>query len=368
MTASFAHRARTAILFEEMEKAGVDALLVYGNSWHADSLRYATDFGIQEGQALALVSKDGSVTLLLDDQAEAERATEDENCEVIFAPDLIEGAKRLMARSGNRRVAGTPWHLMPYGLTRQSTELRLTDGTAILDRLLMTKRDFEIEAVRRSAVLADEGYKIFRDAARPGRKDYELIAEIEAFFRAKRVPENFMIIGVGGVEVRGMAPPVGKVLAKGDLVTTELTPCVDGYYSQVCRTLVIGEPTQEQLRSFAVYQESLEAGLKVVRGGILASDIARAENEVFRKYGLGDYVTSEYTRVRGHGVGLFPDQKPQMLEDIHIPIETGSTVIVHPNTYHPKSGYMVLGDTIVVRENGHEAFSTLTRDLISVPA
>ena len=48
------HKARTAILQEEMEKAGVDALLVYGNNWHADSLRYATDFGIQEGQALEI--------------------------------------------------------------------------------------------------------------------------------------------------------------------------------------------------------------------------------------------------------------------------------------------------------------------------
>ena len=363
MSASASHLARTAILFEEMDKAGVDALLVYGNSWHADSLRYATDFGIQEGQALALVSKDGSVTLLLDDQAEAERASEDENCEVVFAPDLVEGAKTLMARSGNRKVAGTPWHLMPYGLTRNAPDLRLSDGTKILERLLMTKRDFEIEAVRRAAVLADEGYKVFRDAVRPGRKDYELIAEIEAFFRA-----NFMIIGVGGVEVRGMAPPVGKIIARGDLVTTELTPCVDGYYAQVCRTLTVGAPSEEQLRSFAVYQESLAAGLSVVRGGVLASEIAKAENEIYRKYGLGEYVTSEYTRVRGHGIGLFPDQKPQILEDIHIPIETGATIIVHPNTYHPKSGYMVLGDTIVVREDGYEAFSTLTRDLISVPA
>ena len=368
MSASASHLARTAILFEEMDKAGVDALLVYGNSWHADSLRYATDFGIQEGQALALVAKDGSVTLLLDDQAEAERASEDENCEVVFAPDLVEGAKKLMARSGNRTVAGTPWHLMPYGLTRHAPDLRLSDGTKILERLLMTKRDFEIEAVRRAAVLADEGYKVFRDAVRPGRKDYELIAEIEAFFRANRVPENFMIIGVGGVEVRGMAPPVGKIIARGDLVTTELTPCVDGYYAQVCRTLTGGAPSEEQLRSFAVYQESLAAGLSVVRGGVLASEIAKAENEIYRKYGLGEYVTSEYTRVRGHGIGLFPDQKTQILEDIHIPIETGATIIVHPNTYHPKSGYMVLGDTIVVREDGYESFSTLTRDLISVPA
>lgn len=359
------HKARTAILQEEMEKADVDALLIYGNSWHADSLRYATDFGIQEGQALALVGKDGSVTLLLDDRGEVDRALADGNCEVVFAPRLIEKAKEVLTRAGNRRVAATPWHLLPFGLTREAKELRIADGGGILEKLLMGKRDFEVEAVRRAARLADAGYEVFRKAARPGRKDYELIAEIESFFRANGVPENFMIIGVGGVEVRGMAPPTGKVIQPGDLVTTELTPCVEGYYAQVCRTLVAGRPTELQLKSFAVYQESLDAGLAAVRAGVLASDIARAENEIFRKYGLGKYVTSEYTRVRGHGIGLFPDQKPQLLEEIHIPVSEGSTIIVHPNTYHPDSGYMVLGDTIIVTATGHESVGGLSRDLLT---
>jgi Xaa-Pro aminopeptidase len=351
-----------------MERAGVDALLVYGNAWHADTLRYATDFGIQEGQALALVGKDGSVTLLLDDRGEAERAAQDDACEVIFAPRLVEKAREVLTRAGNRRVAATPWHLMPWGLTRDAQDLRMADGSAILERLLMGKRDFEVEAIRRAARLADRGYEVFRDAVRPGRKDYELIAEIEAFFRAERVPENFMISGVGGTEVRGMAPPVGKVIKRGDLVTTELTPCVDGYYAQVCRTLTVGAPSDAQLKAFAVYQEALDAGLAVLRGGIKASEIALAENEVFRKYDLGEYVTSEYTRVRGHGVGLFPDQKPQILEDIHLTVETNSTIIVHPNTYHPAAGYMVLGDTLHVTAHGYESLGQLSRDLLHVPA
>jgi len=177
-----------------------------------------------------------------------------------------------------------------------------------------------------------------------------------------------MIIGVGGVEVRGMAPPVGKTIKAGDLVTTELTPCVDGYYAQICRTLVSGQPSELQVKSFAVFQEALEAGLGAVKADATAADIARAENDVFRKYGLGDYVTSEYTRVRGHGVGMFPDQRPQILEDVRLPVVENSTIIVHPNTYHPAVGYLVLGDTVVVRKNGYECLSALPRDLFSVPA
>ena len=61
-------------LLEAMAEAGIDMLLVYGNAWQGDYLRYATDFGILEGQALALVRSDGHVTLYLDSPLEVDRA------------------------------------------------------------------------------------------------------------------------------------------------------------------------------------------------------------------------------------------------------------------------------------------------------
>jgi Xaa-Pro dipeptidase len=229
----------------------------------------------------------------------------------------------------------------------------------------MRKLASEYEAVKSACRLADEGYAVFREAARPGRADYELIAEIENFFRSRGVDDNFQIIGVGGQEVRGMAPPQGKRLKLGDLVTTELTPCVDGYYAQICRTLVVGPPNEAQLTAFGIWKESMEAGIATVRPGVTAGDIARAENDVFRKHGLGEYVTSEYTRVRGHGLGLFADTKPHILEDVTTVIEEGMTMIVHPNTYNPNVGYFVLGDAIGVTATGSEVFCGTPRQLFS---
>ena len=367
MSSQAAQKARVAALADAMSRENVDVLVLFGNNWHADHLRYATDFGIQEGQGLALVRADGATTLVLDDPAECERARfETRGCEVVFAPSLVQEAKKQLSRAGNRNVAAAPYHLLPYGLLHGEKDLRVTDGASIVERLLMTKLEVEIDAVRKAAKLADEGYAIFRDAARPGRKDYELIAEIETFFRAKGVPENFMIIGVGGQEVRGMAPPGGKVLKPGDMVTTELTPCADGYYAQICRTLVVGQASEAQQRAFDVYLEAMEAGIATVKAGVPASVVAKAENDVFRKYGLGQYTTSEYTRVRGHGMGLFPDQKPQILEDVQIPLAAGMTIIVHPNTYHPEVGYLVLGDALIVRADGHENLCGTPRELFSV--
>src|SRR5262249_39820096 len=332
-------------------------------------LRYTTDYAILEGQALALVRADGHVTLYLDSPLEVDRvALECPGLEVVHAPNLMAEVDAALDRFRNQRIGAAPARLLPRRLAARAKDLNLADQTALLDRLLMRKLDSELAAVRRAAKLADGGYAVFRQAARPGRADYELIAEIEAFFRANGVDHNFQIIGVGGPEVRGMAPPGGKRLKHGDLATTELTPCGDGYYAQICRTLVVGEPNADQKAAHALWRESMEAGIAVVRDGITAADIARAENDVFRRHGLGEFTTSEYTRVRGHGLGLFVDTKPHILEDVTTRIDAGITLIVHPNTYQPVVGYMVLGDTVIVTQDACEVLTATPRELFSVAA
>ncbi len=360
---------RRARLLDAMKAEGLDVLMVYGNAWQIDYLRYATDFGILEGQAMALLRSDGHVTLYLDSPLEADRAAIDcPGVEVVHAPDLVGTVDQALDRLRNPRFGAAPQRLIPRRIAARAKDINLSDQTAFVDRLLMGKLDSEVAAVRKAAKLADEGYKVFVQAARPGRADYELIAECEAFFRANGVDDNFQIIGVGGVEVRGMAPPGGKRLKAGDMVTTELTPCVEGYYAQICRTLVVGETTPEQRGAHALWREAMEAGIATVRDGVTAADIAKAENDVFRKHGMGQYTTSEYTRVRGHGMGLFADTKPHLLENVTTRIDAGMTLIVHPNTYHPAVGYMVLGDAVLVTNDGCEVLTGTPRELFSVPA
>jgi Xaa-Pro dipeptidase len=369
VTASAIAQARRSRLSEAMAAEGVDMLLVYGNAWQSDYLRYATDYGILEGEGLAIVRRDGTAKLFLDSPLEADRsAVESPGVETIYAPHMLAEVEAALERAGNSRIATAPKRLMPHRLAARGKDLNLSDGTAMMDRLLMKKLDCEIAAIRAAAHVADEGYQIFRDAAKVGRADYELVAEVEAFFRARGVDDNFMIIGVGGTEVRGMAPPMGKRLKPGDLVTTELTPCVNGYYIQICRTLVMGEPSPAQHAAFGVYRDALVAGVAAVRPGVTAADIARAENEIFHAHGLGEYVTDAYTRVRGHGLGLFVDTKPHILENVTTKIEENMTMIVHPNTYHPEVGYMVLGDAVIVTAQGADVLTRTPRELFSSSA
>jgi Xaa-Pro dipeptidase len=286
---------------------------------------------------------------------------------VRWSLSAIEETETAIRELGGRRIALAPLAAAPYRLAMGPLVATIAPATALLDRLMLRKSPSEIAAFRRAAVLADEGYAVFLKAARVGRPEYALVADVEAFFRSRGCPENFQILGSGGKEVRGMHPPTERRLAPGDLVTTELTPCADGYYAQICRTLVLGKPSEAQQQAFAVYNGALAAGVAAVRPGATAGDVARAQNAVFRSHGLGDYVTSEYTRVRGHGLGLYVDARPAVLEDVDLVLEPGMTLIVHPNTYHPEVGYFVHGDSLRVTADGCEVLTKTPRHLFSVP-
>ncbi|MGB6535343.1 MAG: Xaa-Pro peptidase family protein [Xanthobacteraceae bacterium] len=352
-----------------MREAGIDRLLLYGNAWQGDYLRYGADFGILEGHGIALIAADGAAELYLDSAVEAERAElEVPLADVRFAADISRAVGSRLDCFAEERLAAAPRRFVPRALTDPAHGFALADATALVDKLLMHKSEGEIAAVRRAAQIADEAYEEFLKAVRPGRHQYEIVADIEAHLRACGCPDNFMIIGSGGKDVLGMTPPSERRIAPGDLVTTELTPAVQGYFAQICRTLVVGRASEPQRRAFAVFVEALEAGIAAVRPGVRAADVARAENDVFRKHGLGEYTTSQWTRVRGHGMGLFADSKPHILEDVNTVIEPGMTLIVHPNTYHPEAGYIVLGDAVLVTESGAEVLCRTPRRLFEVGA
>jgi Xaa-Pro dipeptidase len=359
------HDERRRRLKAAMEEAGAETLVVVGNAWHNDYMRYVTDYGVTEGDAIAVVHADGETTLLVEGAMEADRAEAGgAAATVVAADDLISAAKARLGALGNRAVFAAPGPLLPWGLQPGPDDAPFADGTALLDRLLMIKSAPEIEAVKRATALADAGYRVFMEAAKVGRAEYELVAEVEAFFRSQGCADNFMLIGSGGKELRGMTPASERRLQPGDLLITELSPAVEGYYSQLCRTMVIGEPTKTQIDAYRVYQDAVEAGLGILKAGVTAAEIAKAENDVFRERGLGVYCTSEYTRVRGHGLGLFVDNKPHILEDVDTVLEAGAVLVVHPNTYHPEAGYMVLGDASVVTDDGYLTFSATPRELL----
>lgn len=334
-----------------------DVLVLYGHTWRKDHFRCLVNASFSGPHAAAIVDRSGEVRVILSDPWDFEALSDGDHA--VFAPDFAAGLKRFAA--DHAKVAAAGLELMQ---ARLATALGSpVSASSQVEELRRVKNPREIETIRKAAKLSDLGYQRFVQAAEPGMTEYELVAEVESFLKAQGAEDNFMLIGSGGTEVTGMKPPTERKLQPGDSVTTELTPQVDGYWAQICRTLVIGEPSPKQVESFGIFSEAQQAAQDLLRPGVNIADVARVQNDVFRKYGYGDYTGPKYTRVRGHNLGLHPDENPYVLEDVNYVVKEGMVVIAHPNTYLPLSGYMVFGDTLLVTAIGCVSLNSTERKL-----
>ena len=368
--------ARLARVRDAMKRADLDGLLAFAPGWRRENVRYLTGALFRGAFAFAYLPADGPVTAFLGNPADAQAVRQAgwvDDVRTVDLPDSGEVASMVAAAGGGGGQIGvTQLELMPRTIFEPLSAglpggTRLVNATRMMDLVRLAKSDWELEQMRRAGVVCSAGWAAFVKALRPGVREYEVVAEVEAQIKSMGAQDNFMLFASGGDEVRGMTPPGNRQLQVGDMVRTELTPSLDGYYAQICRSAVLGQPSEGQLRSFDLFNEAVEAGLAAVRAGVTGGDIARAENDVFRKHGFGEYTTSQYTRVRGHGHGLHPDEIPSLLEDDETVLEENAVIIVHPNTYTPLCGYHVLGDPVVVKKDGYEPLLTTERILFTAP-
>jgi Xaa-Pro dipeptidase len=337
--------------------SGWDVLLLYGHSWRKDFFRSLVNFNFFGPHAVAVLTRANELSIVLAHPWDHELLAGQIDATVTWDADFNRAIRQLI--SGKTAIAG-----------REFMEARFVDdatisATAAIEALRRRKTPEEIEFIKKAAELADAGYEHFFNTAEVGMAEYELVAEVEAFLKTHGAEDNFMLIGSGGTEVFGMRPPTERRFQTGDNITTELTPQVNGYYAQICRTMVVGEPSEEQKRSFAIFEQAQAAAQKFVRPGVNIKDVARVQNDVFRREGYGDYTGAKYTRVRGHNLGLYPDENPWVLEDVDCVVNTDMVLIAHPNTYLPLSGYMVFGDTLVVTEGGCVSLNKTEKKLFS---
>lgn len=343
-----------------------DAMILYGHSWRKEFFRCLLNVNFAGPHSAVVLLPSGEVSVLVSDSWDREFVAAASDSNVLFAADFEKGLSRHFSGSNGLTVAIAGVELMEARFVeavRRATNKNPVSATLAVEELRRVKTPNEIELIQQACILADRGYQYFTEVIEVGMKEYELVAEVESFVKSNGAEDNFMIIASGGTEVVGMKPPTDRKFEKGDSVTTELSPQVGGYFAQICRTLVIGEPNAEQIESFRIFSEAQKAGQEFLKPGVDIADVARVQNDVFRKHGYGAYTGPKYTRVRGHGLGLYLDENPHVLEDVNYVVKEGMVLIVHPNTYLPLSGYMVFGDTLLVTAGGCVPLNTTQKKL-----
>jgi Xaa-Pro dipeptidase len=259
---------------------------------------------------------------------------------------------------------------VPAGVTynliaRAAPDATLIDATAALHHARARKTPDEIARLRLTNEIAARGLKAFCAAYEPGRTEAEVAAQIEAAilsrgigYKGARHVRSWTQLMTGRASARAYTPhpaTSARMIGRGDLGLLELATVVDGYWSDLTRTLVAGAPPDaRQDELYAAILAAHEAVMSAARPGMTGAAVdALARREIERR-GFGAY----FLHHTGHGLGFRYHEPHPFLhpanEDV---VEEGMVSSLEPGLYVEGFGGLRLEENIVFAENGVELLS-----------
>lgn len=308
---------------------------------------------------VVILAEDGRRTLIVTPAWDAARAEKrNDGVRVVASNDLVGTLKEELRGHAVpiEQIGIAGLDLLPMHVATAALEL-VGPGAKRTDHIVRwigrRKHPDEIESARTATVIAEQGYDYLLKTVRPGMREFELSAELFCHMKVLGSEDNFLLMSSSAHNL-AVRPPRSRVMVEGDIILVELTPCVDGQFSQICRTAVIGAPSPLLREKYKLLQRATEIGLRAARPGATAADAANAMDDVFRAAGYGDYCRPPYMRVRGHGLGALSDLPGDISLDNKTVLETNMVFILHPNQYIPETGYLMCGEPVRIGDAGAE--------------
>ena len=151
-----------------------------------------------------------------------------------------------------------------------------------------------------------------------------------------------------------------RVIEEGDEVICDFGATIDGYHSDMTRTIYVGEPAMKQKRHFAVVRAAQRAGVGSVRAGVGGKAVDAACRTVIVNAGWGDY----FVHGTGHGSGLLIHEAPWAGPTSTSTLRVADILTVEPGVYLPREGGVRIEDSLVVCESGSVLLTRAPYDLV----
>lgn len=378
-TTGKAPASRYQLKLEALKKAareeGLGSVILYSSGQlsmlEVNPVLWISGYLPMGAHSLALVTENRDPALFLSLPWDVGRAKRQSWIQDVQAPsDMAQASHAWLASAG---VADKPAGLiggdfMPatlYDRLARVASVGIQKADGLLSALDKFPDPEDRERLREAGRLADLGFQAILDHARVGMRESDLAAEMEYAMRSRGAEDNFGMVSASDHN-HGVHPPQDRKLKPGDIIIAEITPAIGGHFVQLCRTATLGPASTLVKDKFKVLEESFARSLAVTKPGHRAGEIAIAMNEVFGKAGYAEYCRPPYMRVRGHGLGFQTMPFEEIVEENQSEIKPGMVFVVHPNQYIPETGYLMLGDTVQITENGHELLTKTEPKLFSI--
>lgn len=253
-----------------------------------------------------------------------------------------------------------------FEIFSKAIEAEMIPVSGVVEALRMIKDPEEVRAISEAASIADAAFSEILGIIRPGVTEKRIALELEYLMRmAGSSGVAFESICVSGL--RSSMPhgtPTDKLIEAGDFVTLDFGAVIDGYRSDMTRTVIVGEPSEEQRKVYELVLAAQMRALSSVAPGKKCKEVDEVARRIIDEAGHANH----FGHGLGHGVGLAVHEEPRLspsAEDTCV-LEPGMVVTVEPGVYVPGRGGVRIEDLVLVTETGHSVLSKSPKHLISI--
>lgn len=278
-------------------------------------------------------------------------------------PSLAACAKALAAKDGLKAV-GFEGDFLTYGAYSELCgAAELIDMQGTVEELRSVKTEQEIAYQRAACEISSRAFeRIIRDI-RVGVTEKELAAKLSMYMVMEGSDTqpygNILISGARTSLLHGI--PSAKAIEYGDFVLMDYGCQVNGYMSDMTRTVVVGKATPKQKEVYRLEQQMVANCEAVMKAGANVRDVYEASTAPIKNT---EYYQYHYSGI-GHGVGMFVHEVPFMgPRDVYL--KENQVVTVEPGIYIPGWGGVRIEDQVLVTKDGVENLVTATKELIEL--
>ena len=226
------------------------------------------------------------------------------------------------------------------------------------------KQPYEIECVCKAQAITDKTFSQILDCIKEGMTEKQLSVKLQCLLLQNGGDKNSFdpLVSFGENTSKPHAHPTDRVLKKGDNVLMDFGCIVDGYCSDMTRTVFFGQPDQQIKNIYQMVLEAQQNVLANVKNGMACNQVDEFARQIFRKYGVED----KFTHALGHGLGVDIHEIPSMHPKCDVILQPDMFVTVEPGLYYPGIGGVRIEDLILIEQYSIKNLTTSDKNIIII--